>query len=606
MTWRRWMVLGTVMAMLASACGDGLSERVEGELVVEAGGGGAVLFTQFPAVAPASSGDSQDDIIIKNGGQGTLTVTAINIVADETGYITPKTTIPQTPFALNPESTERIVLRLSIPSPNENKPPLTCPEPVNLPEAIPPESYCGYMDIASDARLGVGTRRVYFLVRQTSGQIAVTPTVLTYDNPQVGRELRQAITIKNESTSGPLTVEKITKVGFTSGTSSLFAIEGFPFPLTLTPGDSAEYQIVYTPQSTDGVSGRLEIESDDLSQPKVTVTVQTGSASAAQIECTPESLLFPQAGPGAPETQELTCTNTGNGAALLVNNFDIRPAAADDVYTVQYERDGTWTDWGNGTTDTLPRQNSKVYRVIYAPTDESGSVAGTLRIQTNASNVPGGELSIPLSGNEAAPDGRVAPSSIIFDVEPGNSAQRAFAVRNEGLATLAINGFSLTQMLDEEEISIDPDPAGVNVAPGEIANFVLTYDRLANDVGADQGSVVLDTNNQTELSIFVRNNAQDNAFAPVCNIAQDPDGAVTVGTEITLDSSASEPSSGDIAYTLWTLVSRPDGSTAELSGETDEAVTITPDVAGSYSVQLTVGNSLDLECGEIREITVTE
>jgi hypothetical protein len=606
MMMRRWMTVVALTAFAASACGDGLSKRVEGELVVEAGGGAAALFTQFPAVRPASSGDSMEDIIIKNGGQGTLTVTSVTIVADETGYIQPKTTIPATPFSLTPESTERIVLRLSIPDSNDNLPALTCPEPVDLPEAIPADRYCGYMDIKSDSRIGDSKKRIYFLVSQTAGQIKVNPTVLTFDNPQVGRTLRQSFTITNESTSGDLEVKKITKVNFSAGISSLFAVEGFAFPFTLLPGESTMYDVVYNPQSTDAVSGRIEIESNDISQGKVTLTVQTGSASAAQIECTPESLLFPQAGPGAPETKEINCTNTGNGAALLVNNFDVRPAAADAVYTVMFERDGAWMPWTGGTTDTLARQNSKTYRVVYAPTADSGSVAGTLRIQTNASNVPSGELEIELSGNQAAPNGRVDPSSIIFDAQPGDTVERAFSIRNEGLAPLAINSVAFTQQLDEAEMSITPDPAGVNVAPGELRSFLLTYSRMANDVGADQGSIAFDTNNQTDLSIFVRNNAQDNAFAPVCDITQDPDGAVTTGTTINLDSSGSEASSGDITYTVWTLVDRPTDSTAELDGETDAAVTFTPDVAGSYSVQLTVGNSLDLECGQIREITVTE
>jgi hypothetical protein len=575
---------------------------------VEAGGGEFGLFITFPPVMPAQARDS-DDIVIKNGGLGTLTVTSINIVTDEHGYIAAKTTIPQTPFQLERESTERMVMRLSIPNPNDIPPPasLTCPEAVNLPESIPTERYCGYLEITTDARIGTNTRRVYFLTNQTNGRIQVSPTVLTFDNPQVGRELRQTFTITNESTSGALTVNQVTKVGFTSGTSSLFQIDGFPFPLTLQPADSAEYSLIYNPQSADSVSGKLEIVSDDVSQPKVTVTVQTGSASAAQIDCTPESLIFPEAGPDDPQTLELTCTNTGSGAALLITNFDVRPAGADAYYTVHYpDQNNVYSPWTGGTTDALARQNSKVYHVIYAPTADSGSVSGTLRIQSNASNLPGGELEIQLSGNEAAPNGRVAPSSIIFDVEPGDSAERGFSLRNEGLATLTINGYSLTQQLDELEMSITPDPAGVNVRPGEIRNFTLAYDRLGNDVGADLGSIVFDTNNQTELSIFVRNNSDHMAFAPTCSITQDPDGAVTVDTVVGLDASASEPNSGEVSYTLWTLLSRPSGSVAEVSSETDEAVTLAPDVPGSYTVQLTVGNSLDLECAEVREITVTE
>ena len=403
-------------------------------------------------------------------------------------------------------------------------------------------------------------------------------------------------------------MDRITKLDFSGGSSDQFRIDGFPFPLTLQPGGTEVYRIIYSPTTAEAVSGKLQVESDDPGRPKLTVTVQTGSANAAQIDVEPTALLFPAAAPGSPQTKEITITNNGNGAALTLNNFLINGADARAVYEVLVERNGEFVPWTNGSLDTIRRQNSKVYKVVYTPTDAS-SITGNLRISSNASNVPNGEVNITLSGNEAAPDALIAPSTIVFDVTPGDSSSRSFAVRNEGLADLEINGLSFVGTLSEDEFSVSPDPAGTTVEPGGLASFELTYDRLPDDVGIDQGSLVLETNtpvNDGELTINVRNNNQDNAFSPVARIDQDPAGTVSVDAAVSLDGSASTPESGEINFHLWTLLERPEDSTAELSDVNGESTVLTPDAPGSYKVQLVVGNSLGLEASIVQQITVIE
>lgn len=195
---------------------------------------------------------------------------------------------------------------------------------------------------------------------------------------------------------------------------------------------------------------------------------------------------------------------------------------------------------------------------------------------------------------------------MIFDAGLGESVSREFAIFNEGQAPLMLTGYTLQGSLDEMELSIDPDPAGVTIAPDGLAAFTLTYARRADDVGLDQGAILFESNNPVELSFNVRNNIQADAFAPVAVLTQSPDNPVAAGTAVTLDGSGSSSMSGDIEFYTWLLLERPNGSMAALPAVDAEAdsVTFTPDVAGRYRVQLTVTSSLQLEGAAVREITV--
>ena len=75
--------------------------------------------------------------------------------------------------------------------------------------------------------------------------------------------------------------------------------------------------------------------------------------------------------------------------------------------------------------------------------------------------------------------------------------------------------------------------------------------------------------------------------APVADAG--PDGGTFVGQTVALDGVASHDPDGDALTFSWTL-SVPAGSTASLAGETSAFPTFVPDVAGSYTVTLTVND----------------
>lgn len=74
--------------------------------------------------------------------------------------------------------------------------------------------------------------------------------------------------------------------------------------------------------------------------------------------------------------------------------------------------------------------------------------------------------------------------------------------------------------------------------------------------------------------------------APTANAGADKSG--TVGTVVNLDGSASSDDDGTIASYAWALTTRPNGSSATLSGATTAMPSFTPDVAGNYTATLTV------------------
>ncbi len=73
---------------------------------------------------------------------------------------------------------------------------------------------------------------------------------------------------------------------------------------------------------------------------------------------------------------------------------------------------------------------------------------------------------------------------------------------------------------------------------------------------------------------------------PIANAG--PDQTVTVGTLVTLDGSRSSDPDGDRITFQWRFVSRPDGSTAELTDADKAQAKFTPDVVGEYIIELIV------------------
>ncbi len=82
------------------------------------------------------------------------------------------------------------------------------------------------------------------------------------------------------------------------------------------------------------------------------------------------------------------------------------------------------------------------------------------------------------------------------------------------------------------------------------------------------------------------------------------DQAVTVGAPATVTAAAEDPN-GDPVTFAWTITSRPTGSTAALSATNTASVSITPDVAGEYVLQVTVSDGRGGQASDDVRVTAT-
>jgi len=78
--------------------------------------------------------------------------------------------------------------------------------------------------------------------------------------------------------------------------------------------------------------------------------------------------------------------------------------------------------------------------------------------------------------------------------------------------------------------------------------------------------------------------------APIARAGADQ--TVPMGTTVKLDGSASSDPDFDFLTYAWTLIVKPAGSTTTLVAATSAKPTITPDIAGSYVVSLTVNDGI--------------
>lgn len=92
--------------------------------------------------------------------------------------------------------------------------------------------------------------------------------------------------------------------------------------------------------------------------------------------------------------------------------------------------------------------------------------------------------------------------------------------------------------------------------------------------------------------------------SPIANAGRDQ--SVSTGAVVTLDGSESTDPEGQAIRYEWSFVTKPDGSTAQLSSATAPRPTFTADVAGSYELQLVVNDGeLDSVADRV-VITATE
>jgi hypothetical protein len=207
--------------------------------------------------------------------------------------------------------------------------------------------------------------------------LSVTPASASFGSVVSGNTNSQTIQVKNSGTAN-LTISQATVTG------TGFSLTGLALPLTLTPGQSGNFNVQYAPQGTGSVSGAVSIVSNALNSPTNVALSGTGVAATYTISLNPTSLSFGSVTDGSSAAQGFTVTNKGN-SNVAISGMNVTGTG----YSILS---------GAGAVTLSPNQSASV-SVQFAP-KTAGSANGGVTI---ASNATGSASSVTLSGTGVAP-----------------------------------------------------------------------------------------------------------------------------------------------------------------------------------------------------------
>jgi hypothetical protein len=211
---------------------------------------------------------------------------------------------------------------------------------------------------------------------QVQPGLSLTPTSASFGSVVTGNTNSQTVQIKNSGTAN-LTVSQATVTG------AGFSLNGLALPMTLTPGQGANFNVQYTPAAAGNASGAVSIISNAPNSPAAVALSATGVAATYTISVSPGSLSFGSVNDGSSTAQGFTVTNTGNSNIAISG-----VTAAGAGYSISS---------GGGAVKLSPNQSTSV-GVQFAPS-VAGSASGNATILSNATSA---NASVSLSGTGVA------------------------------------------------------------------------------------------------------------------------------------------------------------------------------------------------------------
>jgi hypothetical protein len=304
-----------------------------------------------------------------------------------------------------------------------------------------------------------------------AGALAANPTSANFGNVTVGNNQTVPVTVTN--TGG----ESVT-VSNAVASGSGFSFTGQNPPITLSAGQGATFNVIFTPSATGAASGALTINSN-ASNPTLSVPLSGTGVAAGQLGSNPTSFSFGNIQDGTSKSLSGTLTNSG-GTSLTIS----AAAASGAGFSLS----------GLPLPLTLTAGQSTSFTVLFSPT-ASGAASGSVSITSTGANP---NLSISLSGTGVTQGTLTAnPTSLAFgSVQVGNSTSLSETLTNFGGTSLTISaaaasgaGFSLSGL-----------PLPLTLTAGQSTSFTVLFSPTAS--GAASGSVsITSTGANPNLSI---------------------------------------------------------------------------------------------------------
>ncbi len=423
---------------------------------------------------------------------------------------------------------------------------------------------------------------------QTSPQLAVSATSLSFGNVTVNTATTQSLTLMSTGTS-PVIVSSAAITG------TGFAIVGDSLPVTLNPTQSVTLQVQFDPTTTGTASGQVTISSNSTTGGTAFVALNgIGTAAPSpQLAVSAASLSFGSVTVNTATTQSLTLTSTGT-APVTVNSATI----AGTGFTIT----------GGSFPATLSPTQSMTLQVQFLPT-ATGTASGQITINSNLSS--GNTTLVTLSGTSiAAPSPQLAVSAATLSfgsVTVNTATTQSLTLTSTGTAPVTVNSATITGA----DFSIIGSSLPVTLNPTQ--SMTLQVQFLPTATGTASGQITINSDSSTGSSAQVTLGGTSIA-APSPQLALSAAslsfGSVTVNTattqSLTLTSTGTSPvtiSSATITAPAFTIV----GGSFPVTLNPTQAVTLQvqflPTATGSASGQITINS--DSSTGSTAQVTLS-
>lgn len=234
---------------------------------------------------------------------------------------------------------------------------------------------------------------------ESSPQISVVPSSITFSNVVVGQKSTQTVQISNVGQTS-LNVTAISLTG------SGFSLSSISVPFLLAPGANKTLTVTFTASSTSTASATLTITSDAPSSP-MTVAIQgTGETASAAWQMNPTSLTFGATPLNSTQALPATIKNTGN-ASVTVGSVSIS--------------NPEWSTTGLASGTTLAAGQQLTFSIVFDPTI-AGNATGTLQVSSSSTS---SVLTMSLAGTGTSTTGQ---HTVTLTWNPSTSAVSGYHI----------------------------------------------------------------------------------------------------------------------------------------------------------------------------------
>ena len=342
-----------------------------------------------------------------------------------------------------------------------------------------------------------------FVMKEFAASLLLLKTELEFGEVSVGSSRELQLGISNLG-MGELSLSKFSFSRKEFSTS--------PSELSIPPKDLDYLTVVFTPQDSAEVTGKLTITTNDPNQPSVTVPLSGSGISKGipSLVLEPEQLDFGFVRLGASIPLNLVISNEGIDTLRISSITSTNP-----IFQVET------------SSAAVPGGKSLTVRVFFTPQDTS-LVSAALDIQNNSSNQPSADVPLSGSGRKDLPAGLSISKT---EVDYGQVFADSQYVIEIDITSIGGESLLLTAFeIDNNKFSVPFTSTSLD--PGETKRYPVSFE--ASDMGNYQGTLTIYTSDPENTTVKVSLRAEVTTSPPT-EIRLNPSllsfGTVVVGLE---------------------------------------------------------------------------